>query len=106
MRPVALIHDETHSPDSRAPVVVGVDGSPASELATAIAFDEASWRGVDLVALHAWSDFSWSEAVVDWPAYRCQAEEALAERLAGWHERYPDVAWCAAWSSWIRQPAT
>ncbi len=40
MRPVALIHDEPHFPHSRAPVVVGVDGSPASELATAIAFDE------------------------------------------------------------------
>ena len=37
-------------------MLVGIDGSPASELATAIAFDEASWRGVELVALHAWSD--------------------------------------------------
>lgn len=36
--------------------MVGIDGSPASELATAIAFDEASWRGVDLVALHAFDD--------------------------------------------------
>lgn len=40
----------------RPPVVVGVDGSPASELATAIAFDETSWRGVDVVALHASCD--------------------------------------------------
>jgi nucleotide-binding universal stress UspA family protein len=56
--PVAVIHDEDpltqRSP--QAPVVVGIDGSPTSELATAIAFDEASRREVGLVALHAWSD--------------------------------------------------
>ena len=44
--PVAVIHDEpSPPPDVAAPVVVGIDGSPASELATAIAFDEASMRG-------------------------------------------------------------
>ena len=56
--PVAVIHDEAPSSlqSAQLPVLVGIDGSRASELATAIAFDEASWRGVDLVALHAWSD--------------------------------------------------
>ena len=56
--PVAVIHDEVPSSLQSAtlPVLVGIDGSRASELATAIAFDEASWRGVDLVALHVWGD--------------------------------------------------
>jgi nucleotide-binding universal stress UspA family protein len=56
--PVAIIHDgdPMTSYPSRAPVVVGIDGSSASELATAIAFDEASRRNVGLVALHAWSN--------------------------------------------------
>ena len=42
--PVAVIHDEipVTSQPSQLPVVVGIDGSPASELATAIGFDEAS----------------------------------------------------------------
>ena len=74
-----------------APVAVGVDGSRASELATAIAFDEASRRGVELVAIHTWmnaADFS-----VDIPRgdIGAQADEELAQRLAGWCERYPDV---------------
>ena len=92
--PVAVIHDEDPSMPhpSEAPVLVGVDGSPASEPAIAIAFDEASWRGVELVAVHAWSDTSMFEfRVPDWSRVRSEAEELLAERLAGWQERYPDV---------------
>ena len=77
---------------AQAPVLVGIDGSPASESATAIAFDEASWRGVDLVALHAWSDADWPEfPVMEASAIKATAEDVLAQRLAGWQERYPDV---------------
>jgi nucleotide-binding universal stress UspA family protein len=95
--PVAVVHDrdpQTPHP-AQAPVVVGIDGSPASEAATAIAFDEASWRGVELVALHAWSDTAMLEfRVPDWETVRSTAEALLAERLAGWQERYPDVNVC------------
>ncbi|WP_192722367.1 universal stress protein [Mycobacterium sp. OAS707] len=92
--PVAVIHDEDPlmPTPAVAPVVVGIDGSPASESATAIAFDEASRRGVELVAVHAWSDFGVDELPgVEWTDLRAQAEETLAERLAGWQERFPDV---------------
>ncbi|OBG17525.1 universal stress protein [Mycolicibacterium celeriflavum] len=93
--PVAVIHDEDPlmpQPISKAPVVVGIDGSPASELATAIAFDEASRRGVELAAVHAWSDMSGYELPgCEVPALRREAEVALGERLAGWQEQYPDV---------------
>jgi nucleotide-binding universal stress UspA family protein len=92
--PVAVIHDHDPlmPPPSQAPVLVGIDGSPASESATAIAFDEASWRGVELVALHAWSDTEVFEFPgLDWSTVQSQGEELLAERLAGWQERYPDV---------------
>jgi len=89
--PVAVVHDEA-PPPAQAPVLVGIDGSPASELATEIAFDEASRRGVDLVALHAWSDLSMPEVPgLDLATTEVQAQEALAERLAGRQERYPDV---------------
>jgi len=89
--PVAVIH-EGESPAATAPVVVGIDGSSVSEKAVAVAFDEASRRGVDLVAVHAWSD----PGVLDFPGFdfapfQQAAHEVLAERLAGWQERYPDV---------------
>ena len=89
--PVAVVHDEA-PPPAQAPVLVGIDGSPASELATEIAFDEASRRGVGLLALHAWSDVGVFPMLgMDWRTYEDEAHEVLAERLAGWQERYPDV---------------
>jgi nucleotide-binding universal stress UspA family protein len=95
--PVAVIpyHDPPMPRPSQAPVLVGIDGSLASESATAIAFDEASWRGVELIAVHAWSDTAMFEfRVPDWSTVHSEAEELLAERLAGWQERYPDVDVC------------
>ncbi|MBV5242525.1 MULTISPECIES: universal stress protein [Mycolicibacterium] len=90
--PVAVIHDEeVEEAASSDPVVVGVDASPASEPAVALAFDEASRRGVGLVAVHTWmnsADFYVDVSVIDVAA---QAEEELAQRLAGWGEQYPDV---------------
>lgn len=92
--PVAVIHDEDPliPHPAQAPVVVGVDGSPASERATAIAFDEASRRGVDLVAVHTWSDAGYELPGAGWSEIQPEEDMLLAERLAGWQERYPDVA--------------
>ena len=92
--PVAVIHDEDPSMPhpAEAPVLVGIDGSPVSELATEIAFDEASRRHVDLIALHAWSDTRMLDFPgMDWSTMKESEDEVLAERLAGWQERYPDV---------------
>jgi nucleotide-binding universal stress UspA family protein len=92
--PVAVIRDEDPllARSAQAPVLLGIDGSPASELAVAIAFDEASRRGAELTALHAWSDVDVFELPgMDWSAVKSEAERSLAEQLAGWQERYPDV---------------
>ncbi|MCV7267144.1 universal stress protein [Mycolicibacterium doricum] len=90
--PVAVIRPLRGEPDGDAPVLLGVDGSPASEAATALAFDEAARRRVDLVALHAWSDVAVFPMLgMNWHRFESQGHEVLAERLAGWQEQYPEV---------------
>src|SRR6476620_7096780 len=91
--PVAIVHAvEAETLDRTSPVLLGIDGSPASAAATELAFDEASRRVVDLVALHAWSDVGVFPILgMDWHQYEDEGHQVLAERLAGWQERYPDV---------------
>ena len=56
--PVAVITDHG-SPTPDGPVVVGVDDSPESDAALALAADEAAARGVPLRAIHAWDVAPW-----------------------------------------------
>ena len=103
--PVAVIHDGP-VPPAHLPVVVGIDGSPASVGATEIAFEEASRRGVDLVAVHAWSDDSlFTVPGVDWSSVATGEEELLAERLAA---PPPTIrtSRCIAWWCAISRPGT
>ena len=95
--PAVVIHDSQPTPAQDAPVVVGVDGSELSTNAIAFAFDEASSRGVGLTAVHAW----WLDYVegasasaiwtVDWKNMAQEENALVAESLAGWQEKYPDV---------------
>ena len=81
-------------PDGALPVVVGIDGTPLSEAAIPFAFDAAAARRVPLVAVHTWLDELYDPALaqlVDWQTATAQADEILAERLAGWGEKYPGV---------------
>jgi nucleotide-binding universal stress UspA family protein len=91
--PVTIVKaDAVKAPGPSSPVLLGIDGSSASEAATAFAFDEASRRGIDLVVLHAWSDVGVFPILgMNWHKYEQQGHEVLAERLAGWQEKYPDV---------------
>jgi nucleotide-binding universal stress UspA family protein len=92
--PVVVVRGEE---TAGGPIVVGVDGSPASEAALAFAYDMASRRGVELIAVHVWSDVIsvWGGSVpipdLDWDAVATDERIVLSERLAGWRERYPDT---------------
>jgi nucleotide-binding universal stress UspA family protein len=91
--PVIVVRGERPS-EVDGPVVVGVDGSPVSEEALAFAFAAADTGKVPLVAVHAWSDSVLDSAVVPllgWDAIETVEQLLLAERLAGWGEKYPDV---------------
>ncbi|CAM4401103.1 Universal stress protein/MT2698 [Mycobacterium basiliense] len=96
--PVAVIHDDVqiNADAERASVLVGIDESPESELAIAIAFHEASRRKVPLTAVHAWKPLSVLDPIVSlpspgWPKLRSRQDQIVAERLAGWDRQYPDV---------------
>jgi nucleotide-binding universal stress UspA family protein len=91
--PVALIRDDDPQKPHAAegPVLVGIDGS-TSELATAIAFEEASLRHANLIALHAWNDISMNSiSGYDWSPTTTKEDQLLSRALADWPERYPDV---------------
>lgn len=79
-------------------VVVGLDGSDQSEAALAYAFQQASELRQPLVAVHAWFDpvtvsvlGAAMPLVYDPVGYSHDQEILLAESLAGWSEKYPDV---------------
>ena len=95
--PVIAVPRTARSVPEHGPVVVGVDGSPAGEPALAFAFAHAAAVGAELTAVHSWDDGAGEiaapglegiglEPVVD------LEQRVLAERLAGWRQRYPDVA--------------
>lgn len=98
--PVAVIRGRNNddAPPSHGSVVVGVDGSPVSEPAIAMAFEEASTRDAELVAVHTWIDLASDSAyahairyITGWEDHEAAAHAVLAERLAGWQEKYPEV---------------
>jgi nucleotide-binding universal stress UspA family protein len=94
--PVAVVRGRAidGQPPEFGPVVVGVDGSEINQAAVAAAFDEASHRAAPLIAVHVWSDVSLSQlsgVPHEWDDIAATEEALLAESLAGWQEKYPDV---------------
>jgi nucleotide-binding universal stress UspA family protein len=78
-------------------VVAGVDGSAASAAVLDLAFEEAEARRVPLTVVYAWwmlplhglgPTAPWH---YDPDQAATQARRMLAETLAGWAEKYPDV---------------
>ena len=94
--PVVVVRGE-RSPAWDGPVVVGLDGSELSTAALDFGFEAASRRNEGLTVLYAWNlpnpyvpDVI--TVLADESAVSTQARLTMAETLAGWREKYPDVA--------------
>jgi nucleotide-binding universal stress UspA family protein len=79
-------------------VIVGVDGSEVSESAIAFAFRHADETGQPLTAVHAWTEpltptslGTAMPALFDPDVYARDQQILLAESLAGWSEKFPEV---------------
>jgi nucleotide-binding universal stress UspA family protein len=90
--PVVVVRGE--QPAASGPVVVGVDDSANSDAAIGFAFEAAAARGAPLVAVHAWLEHvtdAEAAAMVDWAPLAAYQQTIVANRIAAWTEKYPDV---------------
>lgn len=84
-------------PPTSGPVVVGVDSAGVSREAVGLAFEAASLLGVNLIAVHTFHDFGLETLPaayrdrVDWQDVQTRQREVLAEAVAGYQEKFPDV---------------
>ncbi|MGW3738640.1 universal stress protein [Streptomyces sp. NPDC005148] len=87
--PVVVVREPEHITQQPPHVVVGVDGSPASDAAVAFAFEEAALRGAELRALlvRQPSMVSFRESASAEP----ERLKLLSEAVAGPSAEYPDV---------------
>lgn len=95
--PVVVMRGPAGTIEEDARVVVGVDGMEPSEAALSFAFDFASRRSLPLRALLCWHRDPFTEMLwrPELPA-PSHVEAWLSEAMAGWRQKYPDVAVDAA----------
>lgn len=76
--------------DPRGPVVVGVEGAPASEDALHFAAEAAAAFGVGLVMVHA-SHRRVPSIEPELADQQAEERRSLEERVVGWQRKYPDL---------------
>ena len=83
--PGAVVVVRKDSAETYGEVIVGVDGSAECEPALGFAFEQAALRGCGLRAIYAWQE---GGEIVE---TRRERLRAIADRIAGWQERFPSV---------------
>jgi nucleotide-binding universal stress UspA family protein len=93
--PVVITRGHDDSFDADGAIVVGIDYTDAPDALLAFAFEEAALRGVPLRAVLCWQP----DLGTSWLLLREVAAEArqqagawLSDLLAGWQDKYPNVA--------------
>jgi nucleotide-binding universal stress UspA family protein len=90
--PAVVVRGPAGSPDDGAAVVVGVDGTDASEAVLEFGFEQASRHRAALHAVLCWHpDLVALATGRPQPPAPPRVEAWLSEALAGWREGYPDV---------------
>ncbi|MFG2006217.1 universal stress protein [Spirillospora sp. NPDC048911] len=93
-RPVVVVR---RTPSSYERVVVGADGSPASDAALAFAFEEAAIRGWSLQAVYGcWEPGAVAESELalfaDKETLKRSCGARLERAVAPWRDKYPQVS--------------
>ncbi len=96
--PVVVARSPEHA-DPTSPyadqVVLGLDGTEMSQQALAHAFEYASWAQLPLSVLHCWDEAGTWRDLSSYPVVAeasTSHDVSVAESLAGFGEKYPDVA--------------
>jgi nucleotide-binding universal stress UspA family protein len=92
--PVTIVRPREGTGPDTGRIVVGVDGSTLSQAAIEFAFEEASWRGAGLTAIHTWEvpeTAALTPVRLDFDRIATDQERVIAEALAGYQSKYPDV---------------
>ncbi|MFC8277977.1 universal stress protein [Streptomyces sp. NPDC057271] len=87
--PVVVVRVPEHTAVHHPTLVVGVDGSESSQAAVAFAVEEASLREARVRAVWVWPPSLFAHD--DGGEALAERRRLLAESVAGWAERYPDV---------------
>jgi nucleotide-binding universal stress UspA family protein len=88
--PVTVVRGHPAKAGER-PLLVGVDTPTADGAALAVAFADARRHAGGLVVLHAWHGAGLLRGAGHDEAMRIAAWDRLADQLAAWASRYPDV---------------
>lgn len=101
--PVVVVRTDPHDGPpvppvaADAPVMVGVDGSPESEVAISFALDEATIRGVGLVAVRTWDEEPLDGFLrvypleIDRNVMDEQERKLLDDQVQAWADKFPQV---------------
>lgn len=90
--PIVVVRGPAGRPEEGAGVVVGIDGTQTSQTLLGYAFEHASRHAVCVRAVLCWHPDLL--ALMRWrakPPPPARVDVWLAEALAGWPEKYPDV---------------
>ncbi|ALE19102.1 universal stress protein [Lawsonella clevelandensis] len=96
--PVVVVRDDMDLAPERNCIVVGADGSPVSELAVQIAYQEADAHGAELVAVNAWLDRAVASSLaglnlsnLDWEQAKAEQTQVVQEELEKYDDGYESV---------------